>query len=123
MNRWLQGAALVAVVGLLATIAVLVGRLALRGFTVRLIGPVTISEPIGIQGTIAVQGPVEVTVDKLALEFPKSLAVEVPLEELTVRASLEGLSCPQCGKGFLLPVRWNLFTGEITWRCTACGKP
>jgi len=53
---------------------------------------------------------------------PEPVPVELPGGGLDVRATFR-VPCPHCGEGVLLPVRWNLLTGEITWRCTACGRP
>jgi len=125
MNRWVLGGTLVIVVGLLAALLAMVVGLSTRGLTVRLAGPVALQDPVevSVRGTIALHEPLEVTVAELALDLPQPLLVETSPSGMGVRAAIEGLSCPQCEKGLLLPVRWNLFTGEITWRCTACGRP
>jgi len=41
--------------------------------------------------------------------------------QATLRTSVEGIPCPNCEDGVMVPVKWNPFTGEITWRCTTCG--
>lgn len=125
VNRWVLSGALMLVVGLLAALLVMVVGLATRGLTVRLAGPVALQDPVGVnvRGAIALHEPVEVAVAELALNLPQPLLVEAAPSGMNVRAAIEGLSCPQCEKGLLLPVRWNLFTGEIVWRCTACGQP
>jgi hypothetical protein len=125
MNRWVLGGALAIVMGLLGALLVMVAGLTTRGLTVRLAGPVALQDPLGVtlQGEIALHEPVEVAVADVAVRSPQPLVVEMTPTELGVRAAIEGLSCPQCEEGLLIPVRWNLFTGEIVWRCTACGRP
>lgn len=121
MKAWLIGAALVAALGLLAALLVLALGLVTHGITVRVSGPIPLSQPVEMEGTIAVRGPIEV--GTLTLSFPQPVAVEVPSGTLAVRASLDSLACPHCGVGTLLPVKWSLLTGEISWRCSRCGKP
>jgi|Deesub1362B_J571_1020462.scaffolds.fasta_scaffold12720_2 hypothetical protein len=103
MERWLAGMALVLVLGLLAGILVILLSLS-QGITVRLESPST---------------PQEV---HLVLTVPQAVEVVAGGEaQASLRTSLEGLPCPQCEEGTLLPTRWNPFTGEITWRCANCG--
>ena len=123
MNRWVLGAALVAVIGLLASLLVMVVILASRGISVHLAEPIRISGPLIVGGTIAVDEPIAVSMDVVEIRVPQPVSVELPLSALDVRATLAGAPCPHCAEGVLLPVRWNLLTGEIIWRCTACGQP
>ncbi|GAB4309597.1 MAG: hypothetical protein Kow0097_10730 [Candidatus Bipolaricaulota bacterium] len=123
MNRWLLGTGFVVVVGLLTSLLVLSLSLATRGISVQLAEPIQISGPLTIGGNITVQDPIVVTMDAMEIRVPQPVAVELPGDALDVRATLGGAPCPHCGEGTLLPVRWNLLTGEITWRCTACGQP
>jgi hypothetical protein len=125
MVRWLLAGALIVVVGLLGALLVLVAGLATRGLTVRLAGPVELQDPLGVtvRGEIALPEPVEVALNDVSVRLPQPLLVQASPTELAVRAAIAGLSCPQCEEGLLIPVRWNLLTGEITWRCTACGQP
>ncbi len=123
MNRCIVGIALVIVIGLLASLVVIVVGLATRGISVQLAEPIRISGPLSIGGTIAVQEPIVVTMGTMEIRVPQPVSVELPSDTLDVRAMLGGAPCPRCGEGVLLPMKWNLFTGEITWRCTACGEP
>ena len=41
--------------------------------------------------------------------------------QASLRTTLEGVPCPNCGDGVMVPVRWNPFTGDITWKCPVCG--
>lgn len=123
MNRWLLGTGFVVVVGLLTSLLVLGIVLATRGISVQLAEPIHISGPLTIGGNITVQEPIAVTMDAMEIRVPQPVAVALPRDTLDVRATLGGAPCPRCGEGVLLPVRWNLLTGEIVWRCTACGQP
>lgn len=72
--------------------------------------------PIEIQGAT---GPQEL---RVVLTLPEGVRVEAGGEsQATLRTSLEGIPCPVCGEGVMVPVKWNPFTGEISWRCTTCG--
>lgn len=123
MNRWVLGAALGAVIGLLASLLVIVVLLASRGISVHLSEPISISGPLTVGGAIAVEEPIAVAMDVVEIRMLHPISVDLPTGTLDVRATLAGAPCPHCAEGVLLPVRWNLFTGEITWRCTACGEP
>ena len=66
--------------------------------------------------------------DSLRLELPETLALSMPEPaELTVTGpngaslplELSILSCPTCD-GQMIPVRWNLLSGEIEWQCPSC---
>jgi len=125
MNRWILGTALAIVIALLAALLVMVVGLTTRGVPVRLVGPVALQDPVvmNVPGGIALREPVEIALEDVSVRLPQPLVVAAGPAELGVNAAIQGLSCPQCGNGILLPVRWNLFTGEITWRCAACGQP
>lgn len=122
VNRWFLAVGLTIIVGLLTALFVIVLSLATRGISVQLTEPIRISGPLAIGGNITVQEPIAVAVEAMEIRVPQPVSVELPGSPLDVRATF-GAPCPQCGKGVLLPVRWNVLTGEITWRCTACGKP
>lgn len=122
MYRWAVGLGLLVVVGLLASILVVTFGIATRGVRVVVTEPLRIQGPLNVGGAISVEGPVAVGIGAVELRVPAPLRVELPSEPVEVRATLGGAPCPRCG-GTLLPVRWNLLTGEITWRCPACGGP
>ncbi|MCX7750079.1 MAG: zf-TFIIB domain-containing protein [Candidatus Bipolaricaulota bacterium] len=122
MYRWVLGLGILVVVGLLAALLVLTWGIATRGVRVEVVEPLRIQGPLAVGGTIGVEGPVEVGMGAVELRVGAPLRVEAPPGPFEVRASLGGAPCPRCG-GTLLPVRWNLLTGEITWRCPSCGGP
>lgn len=121
MNRWTVAAGLWIIAGLLTALLVVVVGLSTRGIRVEVGEPLRISGPLTIGGSITVQEPIAVTVEAMEIRVPQPVALELPGGALEVQATF-GPPCPQCGEGVLLPVRWNLLTGEITWRCTACGE-
>lgn len=123
MNRWVLGTACAVFVGLLASLLAIAILLATRGISVHLSEPIHISGPLIVGGAISVEEPIAVTMDAVEIRVPEPVSVELPLSALNVQATLAGAPCPHCAEGVLLPVRWNLFTGEITWRCTVCGEP
>ncbi len=123
MNRWVLSTACVVFVGLLASLLAIAILLATRGISVHLSEPIHISGPLIVGGAISVEEPIVVTMDAMEIRVPQPVSVELPSDTLDVRAMLGGAPCPRCGEGVLLPMKWNLFTGEITWRCTACGEP
>lgn len=122
MNRWLLPAGLAIIAGLLASLLIVALGLARRGVRVQLAEPIRISGPLAIGGNITVQEPITVTMDAMEIRVPHGVSVALPSTPLAVQATL-GVPCPHCEEGVLLPVRWNLFTGEIRWQCTACGRP
>ncbi len=107
MARWLAAGALLVVAGLLAALLVALLGLMEHGVTFRLDGPV---ELVG-------EAQKQQLVVDLRLAEPVRLDLGGPHE---VRASVQGVRCPGCEGGTLLPSRWNLLTGEITWRCMGC---
>jgi len=74
------------------------------------------SGPIEIRGGT---GPQEL---RVLLTVPEGIRVEAGGEaQASLRTTLEGVPCPNCGDGVMVPVRWNPFTGDITWKCPVCG--
>ena len=55
----------------------------------------------------------------LSMPQPVNLVATGP-ENKPVPADLSIFRCPKCG-GTMLPVRFNVINGEITWKCTQCG--
>lgn len=111
MQRWLLVGALWALVGVLAALFWLGWRLERTGVPVRLTGDTSLS--------VRVAAPLEVGVSS----FPWQIS---PPFSVTVAGSV-GLDtpiprCPACGEGPLIPVRWDLLSGTITWRCLHCGR-
>ncbi len=107
MARWLAAGALLVVAGLLAGLLVALLGLMEHGVTLRLDGPVELAGEPQTQKLIV----------DLRLTEPVRAELGGPLD---MRASIQGTACPDCDGGALLPIRWNLLTGEITWRCMGC---
>ncbi len=55
----------------------------------------------------------------LSMPNPVNLIATGP-ENKPVPADLSVFRCPKCG-GTMLPVKVNMLTGDITWKCTECG--
>jgi len=121
VDRWekLLGLVLVfVVVGLLAGLLLVLVRLEQRGLVLRLEGSIQ-------AGVLA--PPLDEL--KVTLSFPQELALSMrgtTRVEGGLQAQLSGVElgipCPKCGKGVLVPVRWNLWSGEIVWKCSSCGE-
>ncbi len=117
MYRWLLVAGIWLLVGALAALFWLGWRTMHSGVTLRL---AELSQPLPVEVTHPlVLPPLEVRVASLPLAIPAGFRVAL---EGPVQAETELFRCPSCGKGQLLPVRWHIFTGAITWRCLACGQ-
>ncbi|MBC7093273.1 hypothetical protein H5T53_04615 [Candidatus Bipolaricaulota bacterium] len=125
MERWFLIAVLVVIAGLLGAMLWVLFGLAERGIPVQFGGEVALKEPVGVsvmQVEVVLPEPLAVElVQPVTAVIPGPLAVEASPGGMEVRASLAALTCPRCGEGPLVPVRWNLLTGEITWRCLRCG--
>jgi len=100
--------ALIVLIGLLATVLVFLWQINREGVTVHLSGQVKLADTTGVAGEVS-----------LVMSEPVSLIATGP-QETPIPANLSVVPCPQCG-GNMLPVRWNLFSGEIQWRCLECG--
>lgn len=105
-------------VGALAALLWLGFQVVQNGINLRL------SEPpkpwrVEVVNPLSLPAPLEVRVSSLPLAIPERFRVGV---EGPVQAETDLLRCPACGKGTLLPVRWNLLTGAFVWRCPACGQ-
>lgn len=105
-------------VGALAAFLWLGFRVAQDGVALRLVEP---QRPLRVEvvNPLIFPSPLEVRVSSLPLAIPQRFLVGV---EGPVQAETDLLRCPACGKGALLPVRWNLLSGAIVWRCPACGR-
>lgn len=117
IERVLGLVALCVLLGLVAALLLVFLRIERRGIILRVEGP--------IQAVVVGPSLEEL---KVTLTLPQTVALDVRARaqvEGAVQAELGGLGipCPKCGEGVLLPVRWSLWSGEITWRCTSCGKP
>jgi len=59
--------------------------------------------------------------DPIQIEMPEAVQlVASGPDGGAVPVELEFISCSSCG-GTMVPVRWNLWTGEIEWVCPTCG--
>lgn len=99
--------ALIVLIGLLATVLVFLWEINREGVTVHLSGQVKLADTTGVAGEVS-----------LVMSEPVSLIASGP-QETPISANLSVVPCPQCG-GNMLPIRWNLFSGEIQWRCLEC---
>ena len=108
MKRIAISAALIVLIGLLATVLVLLWQINRDGVRVHLSGQVKLADTTGVAGEVS-----------LVMTEPVSLIATGP-RETPIPANLSVVPCPQCG-GNMLPIRWNLFSGEIQWRCLDCG--
>lgn len=120
MSRWVLHILLVAVVGMLGLLVGLCFRVMHEGIPVRLAEPFSLESPVNVKlaQPVDLAGPLVVEVKELPLVIPGRFAVEVASP---VQAETGFLSCPRCGQGLLIPVRFNLLSGAITWRCSLCG--
>lgn len=120
MYRALIVLGLFLVAGILGAFLVLGFKIAREGVPVRLSEPVSLPGPLEVQlaRPVTLSAPLKVEVEKISLSLPERFSVS--LSE-PVEAEVNLLRCPQCRSGTLIPVRWNLLTGEITWRCSSCG--
>jgi hypothetical protein len=100
--------AFVVLVGLLATVLILLWQINRDGVTVHLSGQIKLADTTGVAGEVS-----------LVMSEPVSLIATGP-QETPIPANLSVVPCPQCG-GNMLPIRWSLFSGEIQWRCLECG--
>lgn len=101
--------AFIALIGLLAGLLFILVEINREGVTIHLAGQIELAN-----ATTGVTGEVS-----LVMSEPVSL-VATGTSEAPIPANLSVLTCPQCG-GSMLPVRWNLWNGEIEWRCLDCG--
>lgn len=111
------------IAGLLGAMLWVLLGLATRGIPIRLAGDVALREPLGVNVRVELALPQPISVElaqPVAAVIPQPLTVEANPGGMDVRATLAALVCPRCGEGPLVPVRWNLFTGEVTWRCLNC---
>jgi len=114
MNRVVQSLAAVAIVGLLAAILVLLLGIAHNGIRIEHTGSVDLAGMVD-RVDLTMTEPIELTMPE-----PGRLVTTGP-DGTAVPISLELAVCPTCG-GAMVPVRWNLWTGEIAWRCRDCGE-
>ena len=99
---------LIALIGLLATVLVFLWQINREGVTVHLSGQVKLTDAAtGVAGEVS-----------LVMSEPVNLIATGP-QEAPIPANLSVVPCPEC-RGNMLPVRWNLFSGEILWRCLEC---
>ena len=91
--------ALIALIGLLATVLAVLWQINREGVTVHLSGQVKLVDAAtGVAGEVS-----------LVMSEPVNLIATGP-QDTPVLASLSVVPCPQCG-GNMLPVGWNLFSG------------
>ncbi|MGQ9699850.1 MAG: hypothetical protein ACUVQS_02105 [Candidatus Bipolaricaulaceae bacterium] len=118
MYRWVLVACLLALVGILSAFFWLGWKALHEGLMVQ-VRELSAPLEVTVGNPVVLRSPVEVQVISLPLAIPARFSVGV---EGPVQADTGLLRCPRCGEGTLLPVRINLFSGEIRWRCTTCGE-
>ncbi len=118
MYRWLLLAGIWLLVGALGALFWLGWQVLQTGLTLRV---VELHSPLQVEVTnpVALSLPLEVRVSSLPVVVPGRFRVEV---EGPVQAETGLLLCPLCGKGSLIPVRWNILSGAIHWRCAQCHR-
>jgi predicted RNA-binding Zn-ribbon protein involved in translation (DUF1610 family) len=109
MERWLGLGLLLLIAGLLAGILLALLDLGEQGIMVRFSGPILIGGSLPEEWRVALTMAEPVEVDAAGTM------------EANLRTALSVLPCPNCAGGQLVPVRWNPFSGGITWRCPNCG--
>ncbi|MGY4707352.1 hypothetical protein ACVNPS_06315 [Candidatus Bipolaricaulota sp. J31] len=106
MERWVLILLCIALAGLMAFAAFTLREIQRGGIAVKLAGPLRIeSSPQEGKLSVAIQGTVELVLNGS--------------EGGELKARVEGALFPRCPGGILIPVRWNLLSGEIVWRCVA----
>jgi predicted RNA-binding Zn-ribbon protein involved in translation (DUF1610 family) len=109
MKQIALSVALVALFALLAWVLVTLIQVSRQGFTINVTGTVSlVDSETGVSGEV-----------NLVMPEPVNLIATGPGLE-PVPTNLSFVPCPKCG-GSMLPIRFNLFTGEIEWRCLDCG--
>ncbi len=114
MNRTLQTIALLACAGLLLGLLLVISGIGRNGVRIELAGDVHVT---GMHEEVRLSMPDPV---ELVMEQPASLVAAGP-DGGAVPTEVTLLPCAECG-GSMLPVRWNPWTGEIEWACTACDE-
>ncbi len=107
MKQTALAVALVSLIVLLAGILVLLVQITRHGLTINVTGVVSLADA-GVSGEVTLVMPEAINL------------IATGPENGPVSGTIALLSCSQCGES-MLPVRFNLFTGEIEWRCTGCG--
>jgi len=109
MKQIALSVALVALIVLLVGILVVLIQINRHGFTINVTGAVSLVDTeTGAIGDV-----------NLVMPEPVNLIATGPGNE-PVPTNVSFVSCPKCG-GSMLPIHFNLFTGEIEWRCIDCG--
>jgi hypothetical protein len=112
VGRIAQTSVLIAIAVLLAAILGTLVTIAWRGVRIEHVGAVSLD---AITGGIPLEMAGPITLEMTA---PVHL-VTTGAESDAVPIDLSLPTCPECG-GSLVPVRFNLWTGEIEWACPAC---
>lgn len=109
MSKLLLAVGFVVLIGILASLLAVLIDIDRRGVTVNIAGKVDLAKnETGALGKV-----------NLVMERPVNLIATGP-GKAPIPANFIVATCPKCG-GSMVPVRWNLLTGEITWQCLECG--
>ena len=109
MTKFMLVAGFIVLLGVLGTLLAVLIDIDRHGVTVTIGGKVDL-----VGSAPGILGRVDLTMAK-----PVSLIATGP-NNAPVPARLAIATCPKCG-GSMVPVRWNLITGEIVWKCLECG--
>jgi len=109
MNGTSRSAMSVVVIVLLLAILGTLITIALRGIRVEHAGTVALT---GMYDRVELRMP-----DPVTLRMPEAVEGTISSAEFPVQLQFGG--CPDCG-GTMVPIRWDLWTGEIEWRCSGC---
>jgi len=114
MNKTIPSIALVAIAVLLIAILAALATIAWRGIQIEHTGYVTLD---GMTEGVQLR-----MVDPVALHMPEAVhLVATGAAGGAIPVGLSLLTCPSCGET-MVPIRWNLWTGEIDWVCPVCGE-
>jgi hypothetical protein len=109
MKQTALAIAAVALIAVLAAILIVLIQLSRNGLTINVSGEVDLSGT-----TTGVTGDVQ-----LHMSDNVNLVATGPGDR-PIETNLSMAPCPVCS-GRMIPTRWSLWDGEITWRCLDCG--
>ncbi len=117
MQKTLRALAFAALLGLLASILVLLIVLLTNGIKIEYAGDVRV---LGMPSEIALRiaEPATITI----ADGATITAAVAGTRDAPVGISFASALCPTCGAA-MLPVRYDVLTGKIEWACPQCTAP
>jgi ribosomal protein S27AE len=77
--------------------------------------------PVNVTGAVSLANATTGVTGTVKLDVPEAInLVATGPDKGAVPADLALATCPKCG-GSMIPVRFNLITGAIEWKCLQCG--